>query len=555
MSASNKKKLRKEQQSAALTEKQRKQQKEDKSLKAYTITFEVDMVHVIAIVLGIALKTPVEGAILRGSKAVSIGDRTLSTTELSYFYVDVINEYYSYYYSQLYSTYGSYWSIFLPFSTSTPLNEQEYDSTDGTTWADYFIDVAIDNAASTYALYDEAMAENYTLDEDTQATLDAMEENMEYYASYYGYSSTNAYLRAVYGSGATLKSYLKYYEIYATAMAFYSDYSDSLTYTEDDYRAYDADIYNEYSSYCFAYYTVTASSYLEGGTEVTDDDGNTTTEYSDEEYAAAREAAKADMETLLASGATDADSFDEAIQALEINADATASCTEYSYVQYANLTSYISNSSFNEEAQQWLSEDGRAVGDITSYTITTENDDGEEVVSSYYVLLYLGSNDNTDLMINVRHILVAFEEDDDGNVTDEAKEAALEEAQTLLASWKAGASTEDAFAELAEENSDDTGSSSNGGLYENVYYGEMVDAFNDWCFDENRKAGNTDIVETDYGYHIMYFVSQCELSYRDYMIDTQLRSDDLSAWHDGLVAQYEVTVLDLSHMAYDFTLS
>ena len=35
----------------------------------------------------------------------------------------------------------------------------------------------------------------------------------------------------------------------------------------------------------------------------------------------------------------------------------------------------------------------------------------------------------------------------------------------------------------------------------------MVDGFNDWIFDEARKPGDVAIVETTYGYHVMYFVS------------------------------------------------
>ena len=34
----------------------------------------------------------------------------------------------------------------------------------------------------------------------------------------------------------------------------------------------------------------------------------------------------------------------------------------------------------------------------------------------------------------------------------------------------------------------------------------MVAAFNDWCFNESRQPGDTEIVETTYGYHVMYFV-------------------------------------------------
>ena len=66
--------------------------------------------------------------------------------------------------------------------------------------------------------------------------------------------------------------------------------------------------------------------------------------------------------------------------------------------------------------------------------------------------------------------------------------------------------TEDNFATLASTNSEDPGSKDNGGLYEEVNVGDMVDAFNDWCFDASRKPGDTGIIETEYGYHIMYYV-------------------------------------------------
>ena len=86
----------------------------------------------------------------------------------------------------------------------------------------------------------------------------------------------------------------------------------------------------------------------------------------------------------------------------------------------------------------------------------------------------------------------------------------IRQTQELLDSWKAGEATEESFAALANENSEDPGSSTNGGLYEDVYPGQMVDSFDAWCFDEARQPGDTGIVKTDYGYHVMYFVSKGE---------------------------------------------
>lgn len=117
-------------------------------------------------------------------------------------------------------------------------------------------------------------------------------------------------------------------------------------------------------------------------------------------------------------------------------------------------------------------------------------------------------------MVNVRHILIQpSEQNDDGTYTDAAWAEAKQKAEELFAQWQAGEHTEDSFAYLAAENSQDPGSAANGGLYEEVYPGQMVDTFDAWCFDPARQPGDTGIVKTDYGYHIMYFSSQCEHPY------------------------------------------
>lgn len=118
--------------------------------------------------------------------------------------------------------------------------------------------------------------------------------------------------------------------------------------------------------------------------------------------------------------------------------------------------------------------------------------------------------DKTTSTVDVRHILILPEGATVENVTteefsDEAWAAGEQKAQEILDAWLSGDKTEDSFAELANENSADTGSNTNGGLYTGVTEGQMVEAFNDWCFDADRKAGDCGIVKTQFGYHIMYF--------------------------------------------------
>lgn len=94
-------------------------------------------------------------------------------------------------------------------------------------------------------------------------------------------------------------------------------------------------------------------------------------------------------------------------------------------------------------------------------------------------------------MVNVRHILIEPEAAEDGTISDEAWAAAEQTANDILDQWLAGDATEESFANMANENSSDPGSNTNGGLYEDVYPGQMVETFNDWCFADGRQPAIT----------------------------------------------------------------
>ena len=113
--------------------------------------------------------------------------------------------------------------------------------------------------------------------------------------------------------------------------------------------------------------------------------------------------------------------------------------------------------------------------------------------------------------VDVRHILIVPQggttgEDGQTTYSDAEWAAAEAEANTVLNEWLSKEATEESFAALAQTHSQDPGSASNGGLYEDVYVGQMVEEFENWCFDASRKTGDYGIVKTTYGYHIMYYV-------------------------------------------------
>ena len=519
MSASSKKKLRNEQQTAKMTEKQVAEQKEAKKLTLYTTIFVVVLavMVVFAIAIGVTRSISNSGVRERNTVALTVGDHEISNAELSYFYMSAINNFNT--------NYGNY-AAMMGLDTSKPLDEQVINNDTGLTWADDFLNTAKDNARSVYAMADAAEAAGFTLSEDELTEIDTSISNMKMYATLYGYSSTKDFLKAQYGSGATEESYKQYVTVNALANAYYNSYSSSLTYTDADLRAAESENYDKYSSFTYNTYYLAASKF-----QAEDEDD------SDKAVKAAEEAAN----SLIGEDVATVADFDAAIAALDINKDTEASSTAYTDQQYASVSTTV---------RDWITDSARKEGDKTviANTTTSTDDDGNETKTTlgYYAVFFTGSNDNTFPLVNVRHILVKFEggttDSTTGTTTysDEEKNAAKEKAEEILDEWMSGDATEDSFAALANEKSDD-GDGTTGGLYENVYPGQMVSSFNDWCFDASRQSGNTGIIESEYGYHVMYFVGKSSTTYRDYQIESELRSTDTQKWYDATVEAVPMT--------------
>ena len=108
-------------------------------------------------------------------------------------------------------------------------------------------------------------------------------------------------------------------------------------------------------------------------------------------------------------------------------------------------------------------------------------------------------------------------------------------AQDILKEYLEGENTEEAFGELAKKYSED-GNASQGGLYEDVTKDYMVDEFENWAFEEGRKAGDVGIVETEFGYHVMYFVKTEEVSNWITVIKDNCVAEDYTELEEGIIA-------------------
>ena len=556
MSSSSKKKLRKEQNNEILTERQKQAKAEARSTKLLTVSFIVTIALIVAVFVGSLVVNLINksGIIEKNTIAATVGSHTLNSVTMNYFYIDAIETDYNNaqetaeYYTSMGLTIDA--ASMLGYDTTLPLSEQTNSSTNAS-WAQYYWDAALNNAKTIYAMYDKAVADNYVLSQDYLDSIESDIAMMEMYASIYG-TNVNGWISSIYGNGATEKSYREYQVIKATASAYYQDHQNNKTFTVDERNALLTEKPNDYTSYSYNYYTVSYSSFLPELEE-----GATATEEQNE---AARAEAKAAADTLAA--ATTIEELDAAIAALKYNEGTEAKSSVSTDVMYTST-------SLTDEQREWISAADRKEGDAKSFEVktSTTNEDGTttEVVNSYKVLMYVSTNDFSRPLANVRHLLVAFEHnhtdgdnhetDENGNVvySDEDKAATKAKAEELMNGWD---KQEASFIELVKANTDDTASAETGGLYEDIDVNAGYEtAFLDWAVDAARKAGDYGIIETSYGYHIMYYVGDDELTNREYMLNQDLLTEHMTAWEAEIVDVVTVTPGKTNKINFDLSVN
>lgn len=176
---------------------------------------------------------------------------------------------------------------------------------------------------------------------------------------------------------------------------------------------------------------------------------------------------------------------------------------------YATCTSAIANlpttqtytEAADDEVIAWVSNSETKEGD----TKIAENKTEEEYTKTVYIVekaMHLDEAETKD----VAHILIKA---DEKTATAEEKAAAKAKAEKILADFLAGEATLEKFEELAATNNEDSNC-----VYKGVTKGRMVAAFDAWTFDESRKTGDTAVVETEYGYHVMYFIGEGRIAYQ-----------------------------------------
>lgn len=419
--------------------------------------------------------------------AVKVNDTGYSVADVNYYYSST--------YMTFYNNYGSYISLFL--DPSQPLEDQACTiSEEEQTWAEYFQEAAIDNLVQVTAFYDAAVAAGYQLTEEDQTTIADLKSTYESQASLSGYD-LDAFMVMNFGEGNNWKNVQKNIERELVVNAYLSDQYDTYTYTDEQLDAYYEENADNYDTVEYAVSFISGAANEETGV--------------DEETAMAEAADKAQA-VLDSWNNGDLDAFKAAVLGV------TAQTAQESTTTKASILSQ-----FGEEAEV-----GKAFA--------------AESTGGWYVVYVNDMYDCAYPTVDVRHILIkAVDEDADGTYSDAEKQAAYDRVVEIRDEWQAGAADEEDFMRLVALYSEDEGSNTNGGIYEQIYKGRMVEEFDAFCF-AGHESGDYDIVygeSASYaGYHLVYFVGENDL-YSRLLAKNAMTSADYTAFTDELIAPYE----------------
>ncbi len=410
-----------------------------------------------------------------GDAVMVVGDTQISAQEYNYTYYSQVQDFYS-----NYADYLSYFGL----DPETPLKEQTCSvSETEQTWAEYFMDQTEEVLKQVFSFYNAAKAEGMELSEASLLEVDAFVLSATE-ASQRAGMTLDAYLSEYYGAGLTEELYREYLTRRLLATQYCNEKLGEISYSDGDYEEYYKANSASIDKVNFRVFTFTEENLPADSTAVTET-----------EVAAAVKAL--------------AEAFADGLTSEEIFKDRALSCApESEKANYASdaatLARNISASDLaNTSMSGWLFDGARAAGDVGVH---------ETSAGVYTVCYFLSRHRDEYPLASMRHILLSVTEGEDGTSDKDAVFASIKD---IYSQWEKAGLTEESFIALATEHTDDPGSKENGGLYEAFAYGTMVAEINDWIYGEDRKAGDSSIIETDYGYHLVWFTGYGNVAWKE----------------------------------------
>ncbi|MBE6582339.1 MAG: hypothetical protein E7648_03650 [Ruminococcaceae bacterium] len=394
---------------------------------------------------------------------------------------------------------------------------------EGKTWFEFFADMANSYINECLSQAEAAYNDSFELKEEEIAEVKNYIKDLQVNALKNGYKNLDELLAVYYIEGVTAETYEKCIMLQQLTYSYMNSRAEDLEYTDADLDKYRLDHPEKFLMIDVIQY----SFFAEYDKDATD-----------EEIEAAEADAKERAEAFFGSYKT-VDSFKNGIVELEQAAGNTTESASVIISKYLLDAEYYNATNAAEEIYkpyyEWAYSPDRKAGD--TYMLEEAYKDGEKyytvscmVTPSYYY---------DYLTKDCRHILFYVDNNEtDNDKLEAAKLDAFKKANSILDEFKNGNKTEEDFKALETKCLGDE-SALEATAYYNVTKGYMVEEFENWIYGE-RTPGDCEIVETTYGYHIVYFIGDGLPAWK---IDAKngYVSEIMTEYRDGLIEIYKVT--------------
>ncbi len=407
-----------------------------------------------------------------------------------------------------YSLYDSYYyyvnyfgpemmQLYFGIDTSISLKEQYSDETKKTTWFDVFRQDAVDGFCNALSLCEAAQKAGVTLNDVDRKYIESELGEIKAMAKESNMTS-DEYIEFIYTKGVTEADVRKSLEIYRLANKMrYKDYSE-INVSESEIN----NVYNKNKDYYLCrdilYFELVLSNESEKNTSI-------------KEYA--EKLKKATTE--------------EEFRAIAAEFLASDVCVDKKQTVTSDIIQNTSEEDERTDVDKWMF----AESTVNCSTYLYEG-------STSYVVYMATSDMYLDESVTKNIYTILFTSDIYGS-----DEEAKAKADAVYKEWEESGKDMAKFRELAAKYTTDTASVYSGGLYENVMEGDLIDELNDWLFDEMLEKGESTIIKTSYGYHIMVYDGEGEAAWKAPIIE-EIKDSKTTDNIQYYAETYEVTIIN-----------
>ena len=415
-----------------------------------------------------------------------IGEYPVSEAEYNFYYSTYVNSFVS-----LYGNYLS--SIGLDFSED--LYEQECYFSNYETWGDCFSAETANLLHQSKTLYWDAQNNDYKYDYSNdyknykeQLKQAAIDENLTTKETYISY----------YGNYANEKNIKKYFKEYITAINYKKYLKEQLIVTDEEIIEYYENNKTLYDVFSYKVFVLNIN--------------------------------------------TENESTEELYKTIENQANDIIKNTK-NIEEFNELPNVYLN---NENISYYLSEEYK---DLYLEDISTEISDVIKNAKTNDIFIQKNENNikiifvtqrkiNSEAEVTLRHILISH------NAiikpTDRDYTIAFNKASEIYEEYLNSDKREEDFSRLATLYSEDIGSNTNGGLLENISINKFGSNIKNWIDLNTRKYGDCEILKSELGYHIIFFIKKYEDQWME-QIKNQIVSDKLDDNISEIMSQYPIS--------------